>query len=285
LLDWFPKLEDKTNGYTDYSVLANRIESLVPKPDYIIRNGTHFGRINTNVPTISLLQDVQENKTYQCDVLNNSTAVVCVSNYVLQKYIHLLQAGLRIEVIPIGIDFSFFKPISERYPSILPDSVLFIGAATDYPKGFHILRRIISKMNTTNFCLIMKDGFNVSMLPESERSRVVVFNRISSADVCRVINSCKVAVCTSLEETEHLSGIECMACNIPVVARPVGIYYDSREDTAWGLIANDENDFPDKITYVLNNLNLFTPRDYASERFSTEICKIKWTNLIKDITS
>lgn len=284
LLDWFPKLEDKTGGYTDYSVLANRIESLAPKPDYIIRNGTYFRQLNINVPTISLLQDVREDKVDQCNVLNNSTAAVFVSHYVLQKYRHLLRSDLRIEVIPIGIDFSFFKPISERHPSVLPNSVLFMGAATDYPKGFHILKHIITKMNTTNFCLIMKDDFNVHMLPEQDRARVVVFNRISSADVRAVINSCKIAVCTSLEETEHLSGIECMACNIPVVARPVGVYYDSREDTAWGLIANDGNDFPDKIAYALEHIDHFTPRAYAIERFSTESCANKWKSLVEEIT-
>jgi len=28
LLDWFPNLQDKCNGYTNYSVLADNIESI-----------------------------------------------------------------------------------------------------------------------------------------------------------------------------------------------------------------------------------------------------------------
>ena len=30
LLNWFPNLEDKTNGCTPYSQLANKVESLSP---------------------------------------------------------------------------------------------------------------------------------------------------------------------------------------------------------------------------------------------------------------
>ena len=41
MLRWFPKLEDKTNGYTPYSVLSDKIEKEYNeanvKPDYIIR--------------------------------------------------------------------------------------------------------------------------------------------------------------------------------------------------------------------------------------------------------
>ena len=57
LLDWFPGLEDKCNGYTDYSVLAEKIESILDVPDYIIRNGSYFRKLNIDVPTFCLVQD------------------------------------------------------------------------------------------------------------------------------------------------------------------------------------------------------------------------------------
>ena len=49
LLEWFPNLEDKTNGYTDYSILAevieNDIHNTVKKPEYIIRNVDSYNQI------------------------------------------------------------------------------------------------------------------------------------------------------------------------------------------------------------------------------------------------
>ena len=76
LLEWLPNLEDKTNGYTDYSILPNVIESLPNKPDYIIRNGSYFRKLNIDVPTITLIQDVQNNPM-QTEVINSSTFVKC----------------------------------------------------------------------------------------------------------------------------------------------------------------------------------------------------------------
>ena len=60
LMDWFPGLEDKTNGYTNYNILAETIEKMYNetenKPDYIIRNGTYFRKMNIDVPTFALIQ-------------------------------------------------------------------------------------------------------------------------------------------------------------------------------------------------------------------------------------
>ena len=68
LLEWFPNLEDKTNGYTDYSILAEVIENDIgntdKKPDYIIRNGTYFRKLNTHIKSIILIQDNVINNSY-----------------------------------------------------------------------------------------------------------------------------------------------------------------------------------------------------------------------------
>ena len=47
LLDWYPGLEDKCDGYTDFGVLAEKIESIPHTPDYIIRNGSYFRKLNS----------------------------------------------------------------------------------------------------------------------------------------------------------------------------------------------------------------------------------------------
>ena len=285
LLEWLDGLEDKTNGHTDFGQLSSIIEQQLTntKPDYIIRNATYFRRINTNIKTISLVQDVRENDGFQIDVINNSTIAVFNSLYVFEKYRKFIyNPNLLIAIIPLGINFSLFKPIEIRHPSVLPDSVLFIGASSNYPKGFHILLDIIAKMTDTNFCLIMKDDFSIDKLDESIRQRVRIFNRVNQATVNLIINSCSLAICTSLEETQHLSGIECGACNLPIVARPVGVYFDCKDDKEWGLISKDD-DFPANIRFVKQNKHLFTPRDYFIKKYSTDICRQSWQAMVNDL--
>jgi glycosyltransferase involved in cell wall biosynthesis len=280
LLEWFPELVDKTNGYTDFSLLASSIENqLHEKPFYIIRNGTYFRRIHTDVKQISLIQDVRSNNSEQIDVINNSTIVVFNTEYVYNKYKGLIH-NANIKICPLGVDFDFFKPIVERHPDVLANSILFIGAATNYPKGFNVLLDIIHKMENQNFCLIMKDDFTID---PSLRNRVRVFNKINKEKVRLLINSCSLAVCTSYEETQHLSGIECAACNIPIVAREVGVYYDNKHDPRWGCIVNDDNSFLEQINFVFENIHEFQPRECFIEKYSTDICKENWHKIIEEL--
>ena len=52
------------------------------KPDYIIRNGTYFRPLNTNIKTIVLIQDIQTEETFnqQIQNINLSEFVVFNSN-------------------------------------------------------------------------------------------------------------------------------------------------------------------------------------------------------------
>lgn len=279
LLNWFPKLEDKTNGYTDYSILADVIEHLPNRPDYIIRNGSYFRKLNVNIPTISLIQDIQENNKTQLEVINNSDIVVFNSKYVYDKYKDKISAAVKYEICPLGIDFDFWKPDMNKNNDILPNSILFIGSSSVYPKGFNVMLDIIMYTNY-NFCLIMKDDFSINMLPVSVRNRVKIFNKISQLDVKKIINSCVLALCTSYEETQHLSGIQCGACNIPIIARSVGVYYDNKYVNDWGYAVNSDSEFIEKIYEIMPKLHQFNPRDFFIQQYSTDVCKNRWNRII-----
>jgi len=283
LLEWFPDLSDKTNGYTDYSILPSIIEKQFSmeslKPYYIIRNGTYFRKLNIDVKQISLIQDIRADKEEQAVVINNSHIIVFNTNYVFEKYKYLIKNEDNVRICPLGVDFEFFTPIADRHPDVLPNSIIFIGDSTHYPKGFNVLIDIIVNMPNHNFCLIMKDNYTEAQLDISIRDRVRVFNKINQECVRLLINSCVMAVCTSYEETQHLSGIECGACNIPIVSRKVGIYYDNISDNRWGVIADDTT-FVDKINYVFNNIDTFKPRECFIEKYSNVICKNNWIKLI-----
>ncbi len=186
-----------------------------------------------------------------------------------------------VRVIEQSSDFNFFKPISERHPEVLPNSIIFIGDSSHEKKGFHRVLNLIETMTDFNFCLVMKDDTNINVIPQHSRSRVRIFNKVDRDTVRLLINSSVCAICTSGNEEGHFAGIEIGACGIPMVARPMGCYLDRKDDKSWGLISNDE-DFPSTIRYVVNNLELFNPREYYSKEYTLERCREKWVNLINE---
>ena len=274
LLENVPDLIDKTNGYTSFQILSSKIEQdiiIEGKPDYIIRNASYFGKINTSTPTISLLQDLGNHNT---EVLNNSKVVVFNSPYTMSKYDNL---QVHTRVIPLGVDFDFFKPNKKFNDelNILENSILYIGSSDAYPKGFDKVLSLINDSNH-NFCLVMKDDFKIN------HPRVKVFNRVNHDLLIKIINSCSLLVCTSVVETQHLAGLEAAACNLPLVTTNVGVYYD-KKDGDWGLKVHD-NDFLPKIDFILNNKNIFSPRKFFLEQgYDKKNCMEKWKKLIEMI--
>jgi len=279
LLDWFPNLEDKCDGYTSYSVLPNKIESIKERPDYIIRNGSYFRKLNIDVPTFCLIQDTQNNPQ-QTNVINSSTCVVFASKETYNIYKPRINPQ-NVRVIEQSSDFNFFKPTDDRHPDVLPNSIIFIGDSSHEKKGFHRVLNLIESMTDFNFCLVMKDNTSIDIIPPHNRDRVRIFNRVDRDTVKLLINSSVCAICTSGNEEGHFAGIEIGACDIPMVARPMGCYLDRQEDKTWGLISKDE-DFPETIRYVVNNKELFSPRKYYSKEYTLERCREKWTDLINE---
>jgi glycosyltransferase involved in cell wall biosynthesis len=281
LLDWFPNLEDKCNGLTPFHILPEIIEehfqSLQP-PEYIIRNASYFRRLNIKTKVVSLLQDILVYKDELIDVCNHSDIVVFNSSFTQSIYNNIIHS--KKVLIPLGTNFNMFVPDRsyEQELDILPNSILFIGSTTDHPKGFDILLKIIDNSNY-NFCLVMKDEYR------SNNPRVKVFNRVDHQKLVKIINSCKILVCTSRIETLHLAGVEAAACNLPLVVSNVGIYYNL-DNGSWGRNVGTFNhsDFINEIDFVFRNYNRFDPRNqFLKLGLDTESCKQKWINLIGNL--
>jgi glycosyltransferase involved in cell wall biosynthesis len=269
LLDAVPGLEDMTGGYTPFEELAGRVEQRLKdssvKPDYIIRNATFFGPINTDVPTISFLQDIMEGRQFdqQVDVCRGSRAVVFNSDYTRSFYAQV--ENMHNLVIPIGIDFDRFRPLPDadtvrQELGVRENSILFVGDSSIYPKGFDIITALSAY--DRQFCWVMKDE---TKAPHAGNVRV--FNRVSHDLLVKIYNSCKLLVCSSIRETQHLAGIEAAACGLPIVAPNIGIYYQ-RESGVWGRKVENGRDpisYLKEIDYVLENRNGFSPRDYFKD--------------------
>jgi len=284
LMEWFPGLEDKTNGYTDYSILADTIEKMYNeenvKPDYIIRNGSYFRKMNINVPTFALIQDTQDNRM-QTAVINSVDCVIFSSHQTYKIYKDRISPK-NYRVIEWASDFHFWKPIEERHPDILPNSIIFIGDSSYVKKGFHRVLKLINIMKDFNFCLVLKDNTTINVIPEESRNRVKIFNKADRKTVRLLMNSSICGICTSGMEEGHWAGIELGACNIPMVSRPMGRYLDNIDGIGiWGELAVDD-DFPRVIRKVVANKDSYSPREYYSKEYTHERFQEKWTNLLND---
>jgi len=278
LLENIPNLRDMTGGYTDFYDLPHKIEQelMTTSPHYIIRNCTFFRKLNTNIKTISILQDYYPNNFLQLDVANNSDIVVFNSPFTQSLYNDTINS--RMMIIPLGVDSNIFtktKDYSEEL-KILPNSILFVGASNNYPKGFDLMMEIINNTDY-NFCLVMKDDFKI------DHPRIRVFNKIDQNTIIKVYNSCKMILCTSKMETQHLGGIEAALCGLPIIATNVGSYYNIR-DGSWGMKANNVNEFIYSIKHVFENYNNFNSRDFFIKNgYTKNQCMNTWKKLIEKI--
>lgn len=139
-----------------------------------------------------------------------------------------------IDIIPNGVDMSFFKPIahktlkskfgfSENKPTIL-----FLANPARKAKNFYLAEQAIKMLNDTN-------------------AEFQVRYDISKEEVPQIINAADIILLTSLWEGSPNVIKEAMACNKPIVASNVG-------DIAW-LFGDEPGHF----------LTDFTPEDVAEK--------------------
>jgi|TARA_R110000796_G_scaffold28257_2_gene77422 glycosyltransferase involved in cell wall biosynthesis len=275
LLEWMPNLVDKTNGYTDFRHLADVIESqaTTDRPDYIVRNASYFRKLNVDSFTISLMQDPFNGG--QLDVLNSSDVVVFNSEYMRQSCINQINPK-KETVIPLGVDFDFFRPLGRSFRKELgiPErAILFIGADNKW-KGFDRVRWLIDNTDL-NFCLVMKDGISIN------NDRCVTFNSVDHSTLLKIINSCSVCLCTSVMETQHLSSIEAGACGLPVITTNVGIHY-GKEGSQWGEKIPDGSNVEDIQDIILKALgSQYETRERFIEFGYDKIsCQNSWSKLL-----
>jgi glycosyltransferase involved in cell wall biosynthesis len=281
LLECIPGLEDKCNGYTDYSVLPDVIEAQYKTnpPDYIIRNASFFRKLQTSCKTISFVQDYSTSAV-QLDAINSSDVAVFNSLLMQHQYKSLCTAKKSL-VIPIGTDFEHFHPMPNKKElqdkwGILPNSVLFIGSA-DHIKGYDILKYVIE--NTPyNYCLVMKDSTSYA------HSRVRVFNRVTQDQMVEIMNACSALICTSRFESLHLAGVEAGACGLPVVTKPIGIYWgESAAVHPWGVYVGNDN-YIGALDLVMGTLSQFSPRKAFLDRgLVLNTMKQEWNKLVETL--
>lgn len=279
LLESFPSIEDRTDGYTPFPDLPDKIEKELEneRPDFLIRNATFFRPLRTKIPTISLLQDPYDVGTgrfkEQIEVCNSSAHVVFNSVYTKRKYQKFINKPT--SVIPIGTNSDLFIPKSAQKNK---NTIIYVGSSNESFKGFSMIKALIEKTNY-NFILVMKDGFKI------DHPRVRVYNSIRQEQIVSLMSESDVLVCTSKHETLHLAGIEAMFCNVPVVANNVGVYSKLKKQKGWGKVV-DNYDFQcyyNEIEKVISSSSLNPRQVMFKNNLCLNSCYESWKKLIENL--
>jgi glycosyltransferase involved in cell wall biosynthesis len=269
----------------DYEKLAVEASAAIPADaTLVVRNATYFGVLETDAPTISLVQDITDSDE-QREVIQSSNAAVFNSEYTKSKFNiseRLLKEG-RLPVIPLPVDFSLFgpgDPAKLQQKLGLPDGmVCWVGAcegAAGNVKGWETFRQVVRLNPDISFAAVFKDR-----IPDQFPPNLRCYERLSHDHLIDVMGACRVGLCTSKVETQHLAGIEMGACGLPMVAPEVGCYY-GREDLPGMLVAEPSVD--NYTTAIRGTLaQEYDPgviHDYWQKEFDVEVIRKQWEELI-----
>ena len=274
----------------DYSMLTDAVDAEMAgisdnyeATSLIIRNASYFGPIKSNVPTISLLQDIfqeGEIRKVQEAVMKSSKAVVFNSEFTRSKYAADFPLPMN-SVIPLPVDFTVFEPgnaMGLQTAYSLPDGcVCWVGAQSEI-KGWDIFLQVVRQNPDISFVAIFKDSIPIQMPPNMR-----AFHRLPTEELVKVIGACRVGLCTSRMESQHLAGIEMGACGLPMVAPPVGVYYE-RNFPGHSVQDSKVETFTSAIRLDLDrHYDAETVRGYWKEEFSKPVIKAAWKKIVGEV--
>ena len=285
LCDWFGM--EFVGG--DYATLAEKAGDVARNgpADLIIRNATWFGPMpeSGRIPTIALLQDISpdgETRKMQESVARTST-VVFNSAFTAAQY-----PGITGRVIPLPIDFAVFTPQNAfacQQALSLPDGcVCWVGAsqgAAGHVKGFDTFLQIVRLNPDISFVGVFKDA-----APESVPPNLRVYARLPQADLVKVIGACRVGLCTSRTESQHLAGIEMGVCGLPLVVPPVGCYWQRKDWPGCEALESTPAAFTQGIRASIGKVAEKEKRpvsDYWRKEFDIEVVRAAWTKLVEEV--
>jgi glycosyltransferase involved in cell wall biosynthesis len=169
-------------------------------------------------------------------VARRATAVVVVSDHMKRH----LPAGVRATVLPSGLDFSLFQPMSRavarRELGLSPDRrlVLFAGDPAHPRKRYGLAQQAVERLNRT--------------LP----AELMVAWGVPHRDMPRLMSACDALVFTSMQEGSPNVVKEALACDLPVVSVQVGDVAERLQGIAGCELCPDEQ--PETIAAALERV-------------------------------
>jgi len=172
-----------------------------------------------------------------------------------------------IEIIPNGVDLNIFKKISwpvslaQKIGLSEEDQIVIISSRLAKKNGLNDLIKAIKKIPVK--LLLLGSGPEKNRLKQLVKNlnltdKVVFIGQIPHQDLPYYLALADVFVRPSLSEGLGSAFLEAMACQLPVVATPVGGIVDFLEDGRTGLYCQPKNprDIAEKIKILIDNKEL-----------------------------
>ena len=163
----------------------------------------------------------------------------------------------KIFLMPLMVDNSKFYCQNKVFPNTF--SFLFIGRLVKH----NGVEELIKQFNSNFFdkvatLRIVGSGNQEAYLKDKYESEKVIFvGKKLYIDLIQELHVASCFVCPSIFEPWGLVVNEALSSSLPVIAtKEVGASFDLIKDKKTGFIANDMNDFGDKMLTLYNNTDL-----------------------------
>jgi glycosyltransferase involved in cell wall biosynthesis len=204
--------------------------------------------------------------------LRSSDVVGVTSQALAQRIPRWARSPKRVQVLPCGVDLGRFTQLDRRQAraqlELDPDRryVLFSADPSRPEKRFDRAQRLL-------------DGFD-------EAPTLLTLGDIDPSDVPAWINAADAVLVTSERESFGLAALEALACDVPVLATPVGVAPEALRGVEGALCAPfDEAVWHAALQTHLNAADPRLPDGRAhAEPYSSDTCAQKvldaWTELL-----
>lgn len=212
--------------------------------------------------------------------------------------------GLRVEVIPYGIDTAKYKPVDRQMAREilgLPQDkylVLFgaFKATSDPRKGFHLLKQALQSLSTSvwkeKLELVIVGASRSSHSPNLEFKTHYLGVLSDDVSLALVYAAADVFVAPSVQDNLPNTVMEGLACGTPCVAFNIGGMPDMIEHQQNGYLAQPfkTEDLAQGITWVLENTNrhqnlCIYARKKVEQEFTQELQARRYSSLFTELLS
>ena len=186
--------------------------------------------------------------------LEKAHMVTAVSQFVADKTKEDMGFKGNIQVIPNGVDETFFIPLNSNRRKTKEFKVLFSGNMT-LRKGTHWLPRIVERL-PNDIKIYCATGLRNQVPKNMQHSKIEYIERVAHKDMPTLYQSMDALLMPTTREGLSLVVLEAMASGLPIVASDCSSLPEQIVHKKGGYLCRvgDINDFVVRISYLAQNL-------------------------------
>ncbi|MEI0525702.1 glycosyltransferase [Brachyspira murdochii] len=181
----------------------------------------------------------------------------------------------KIYRVPFGIDQNIFKPISindaKKELNISENSItLMFRADKNIYKGLDIIKDTLKKLQYKNKMTIITVGLKGLLKEFSDTFNILEYSWIKDDyQISKLYQACDIFLMPSKQEAFGMMAIEAMSCEKMVLALEGTSLSDVINAPECGIVCK-EDEYTDKLQYLINNLDEVKRRGELSLKFAKE---------------